>query len=254
MTRAMAVDLGADNIRCNAIAPGWITSDLSETYLGSQPERGAAREALSRLHPLGRVGRPTDVGDLAVYLASESRASLPGRSSCSTVAGPRSSLCRPDKEHDRDEPDTVRCPHVHLHRRARRGRGRPDPARRPPPRARHDLARAHALVRDAARLAAALLLREPRGHPSMCGVLVLPHWTRPPTSASSSSSRAASGRCPAPTRCAPSPRCWRPAACLRPSRRRSSGSTPPSARWRRPPASRAGACAGFASATCRRSR
>jgi NAD(P)-dependent dehydrogenase (short-subunit alcohol dehydrogenase family) len=78
MTRAMAVDLGADNIRCNAIAPGWITSDLSETYLGSQPDTAAAREALSRLHPLGRVGRPTDVGDLAVYLASDKASFLTG--------------------------------------------------------------------------------------------------------------------------------------------------------------------------------
>jgi meso-butanediol dehydrogenase/(S,S)-butanediol dehydrogenase/diacetyl reductase len=78
MTRAMAVDLGADNIRCNAIAPGWITSDLSETYLESQPDTAAAREALSRLHPLGRVGRPTDVGDLAVYLASDKASFLTG--------------------------------------------------------------------------------------------------------------------------------------------------------------------------------
>jgi meso-butanediol dehydrogenase/(S,S)-butanediol dehydrogenase/diacetyl reductase len=78
MTRAMAVDLGADNIRCNAIAPGWITSELSETYLESQPDTGAAREALNRLHPLGRVGRPTDVGDLAVYLASDNSSFLTG--------------------------------------------------------------------------------------------------------------------------------------------------------------------------------
>ena len=42
MTRAMAVDLGADNIRCNAIAPGWIASELSETYLRvpRRPGRG----------------------------------------------------------------------------------------------------------------------------------------------------------------------------------------------------------------------
>jgi NAD(P)-dependent dehydrogenase (short-subunit alcohol dehydrogenase family) len=78
MTRAMAVDLGADNIRCNAIAPGWITSELSETYLGSQPDPAAARDALNRLHPVGRVGNPTDVGDLAVYLASDRSSFLTG--------------------------------------------------------------------------------------------------------------------------------------------------------------------------------
>jgi NAD(P)-dependent dehydrogenase (short-subunit alcohol dehydrogenase family) len=78
MTRAMAVDLGADGIRCNAIAPGWITSELSETYLGSQPDPATAREALDRLHPVGRVGSPTDVGDLAVYLASDRSSFLTG--------------------------------------------------------------------------------------------------------------------------------------------------------------------------------
>jgi NAD(P)-dependent dehydrogenase (short-subunit alcohol dehydrogenase family) len=78
MTRAMAVDLGADNIRCNAIAPGWIASELSETYLESHPDPAAARDALNRLHPLGRVGRPTDVGDLAVYLASDNSSFLTG--------------------------------------------------------------------------------------------------------------------------------------------------------------------------------
>jgi NAD(P)-dependent dehydrogenase (short-subunit alcohol dehydrogenase family) len=78
MTRAMAVDLGVDNVRCNAIAPGWITSELSEEYLGSMPDPAAARAALDRLHPIGRVGRPADVGDLAVYLASDNAGFLTG--------------------------------------------------------------------------------------------------------------------------------------------------------------------------------
>jgi meso-butanediol dehydrogenase/(S,S)-butanediol dehydrogenase/diacetyl reductase len=78
LTRAMAVDLGGDDIRCNAIAPGWIASELSETYLESLPDPAAARDALTRLHPVGRVGRPTDVGDLAVYLASDRSSFLTG--------------------------------------------------------------------------------------------------------------------------------------------------------------------------------
>ena len=94
----------------------------------------------------------------------------------------------------------------------------------------------------------------PAGIPRCAGCSCCRRWTPPPTSASSSSSRAASGRCRAPTRCAPSPRCWRPAACPRSSRRPSSGSTPPSVRWRRPRGSRAAACGGSGSATCRHSR
>ncbi|HKS01911.1 MAG TPA: glucose 1-dehydrogenase [Arthrobacter sp.] len=78
MTRAMAVDLGKDGIRCNAIAPGWIASELSENYLESQPDAAGAREALNRLHPVGRVGQPTDVGDLAVFLASDRSGFLTG--------------------------------------------------------------------------------------------------------------------------------------------------------------------------------
>jgi NAD(P)-dependent dehydrogenase (short-subunit alcohol dehydrogenase family) len=70
MTRALALDLGADNIRCNAIAPGWIASDLSDSYLEAQVDPAAARKGLNGLHPVGRLGRPSDVGDLAVFLAS----------------------------------------------------------------------------------------------------------------------------------------------------------------------------------------
>jgi meso-butanediol dehydrogenase/(S,S)-butanediol dehydrogenase/diacetyl reductase len=74
----MAVDLGRDGIRCNAIAPGWIASELSENYLESQPDAASARKALDRLHPVGRVGRPADVGDLAVFLASDRSAFMTG--------------------------------------------------------------------------------------------------------------------------------------------------------------------------------
>ena len=78
MTKALAIDLGSDNIRCNAIAPGWITSDLSNNYLDSQPDPAAVRDALRGLHPAGRLGNPEDVGNLAVYLSSEKASFLTG--------------------------------------------------------------------------------------------------------------------------------------------------------------------------------
>ena len=78
MTRALAVDLGADGIRCTAIAPGWIDSDLSEAYLDSHPDPPAARAALVGMHPVGRTGRPADVGDLAVFLAGDGAQFLSG--------------------------------------------------------------------------------------------------------------------------------------------------------------------------------
>ena len=71
MTRALAVDLGPDGIRCNAIAPGWIASELSEDYLSSMPDPRTARDALDGLHPVGRTGTAADIGDLAVFLAGD---------------------------------------------------------------------------------------------------------------------------------------------------------------------------------------
>lgn len=79
LTRAMAVDLGKDNIRVNAIAPGWIRSDLSDDYINAQPDSEQAREDLYKMHPVGRIGEPDDVGQLAVYLASDASTFVTGQ-------------------------------------------------------------------------------------------------------------------------------------------------------------------------------
>ena len=79
LTRAMAVDLGKDGIRANAIAPGWIRSDLSDDYIEAQDDPETAWEGLRRMHPAGRVGEPADVGALTVYLASDAAAFMTGQ-------------------------------------------------------------------------------------------------------------------------------------------------------------------------------
>jgi meso-butanediol dehydrogenase/(S,S)-butanediol dehydrogenase/diacetyl reductase len=79
LTRAMAVDLGKDNIRVNAIAPGWIRSNLSDDYINAQQNSSSAWEELYKMHPVGRIGEPEDVGKLAVYLASDDAGFVTGQ-------------------------------------------------------------------------------------------------------------------------------------------------------------------------------
>ena len=71
LTRATAIDLGPMNIRCNAVAPGWIDTPLNATYVDSHPDRDAVIDELAKLHPIGRVGAPSDVGDVVVWLAGD---------------------------------------------------------------------------------------------------------------------------------------------------------------------------------------
>lgn len=67
MTRAMATELSPKGIRVNCIAPGFIATDMSAKALNSDPERKA--KAMGRT-PMGEMGRPSDIGDAAVFLAS----------------------------------------------------------------------------------------------------------------------------------------------------------------------------------------
>jgi NAD(P)-dependent dehydrogenase (short-subunit alcohol dehydrogenase family) len=71
MTRSIAVDFGRDRIRCNAICPGWIKTEMTERYFQRLPDAGAAERAIVAQHPIGRVGTPADIASLAVWLGSD---------------------------------------------------------------------------------------------------------------------------------------------------------------------------------------
>lgn len=78
-TAAVAVDHGHEGIRCNAIAPGWINSDLSDDYIDSMKDSARIRRELLVMHPVGRLGEPEDVGNLAVWLAGDESSFVTGQ-------------------------------------------------------------------------------------------------------------------------------------------------------------------------------
>jgi NAD(P)-dependent dehydrogenase (short-subunit alcohol dehydrogenase family) len=75
MTRAMAVELSPKGIRVNCIAPGFIATDMSAKALNNDPER--KNKVMSRT-PMGYLGDPSDIGDAAVFLASDASRYITG--------------------------------------------------------------------------------------------------------------------------------------------------------------------------------
>lgn len=69
LTRAVAVDHSAE-VRCNAVAPGWIDTELNEAFVEAMPDPTAFRREIGRIHPVGRTGRPEEVAALVAWLAS----------------------------------------------------------------------------------------------------------------------------------------------------------------------------------------
>ena len=84
LTRSIAVDHGPQ-VRCNAISPGWIMTEMATDgfALANDPER-AMHDAIAR-HPVGRMGKPEDIANAVLWLASDQSHYVNG--ACITVDG-----------------------------------------------------------------------------------------------------------------------------------------------------------------------
>lgn len=69
MTRQMAVEFGPHNVRVNSISPGTINTPMNEKIVAEQGDHIA--RAWVKMHPIGRIGRPEEVAEAALYLASD---------------------------------------------------------------------------------------------------------------------------------------------------------------------------------------
>jgi NAD(P)-dependent dehydrogenase (short-subunit alcohol dehydrogenase family) len=71
ITRCTALELAADGIRVNAVNPGVVVTELHRRGGMEDPAYEAFLEHSKSTHPLGKVGRPEDVAEAILYLASE---------------------------------------------------------------------------------------------------------------------------------------------------------------------------------------
>ena len=74
LTKSLAAELASDNIRANAIAPGWIKTEMTKMRWGD-PENLKQLEATI---PLGRMAQPGDIAPVAVFLASDASGYITG--------------------------------------------------------------------------------------------------------------------------------------------------------------------------------
>ncbi|MCB8877771.1 SDR family oxidoreductase [Acidisoma silvae] len=71
LTRSLGIQYAAKGVRVNAIAPGYIETDIARDYWATFPDPEAERRKAYDLHPPKRIGRPDEVAMTALFLASD---------------------------------------------------------------------------------------------------------------------------------------------------------------------------------------
>ena len=71
LTKNMALDLAPYGIRVNCICPGWVETPLVNAWFALQPDEAAARAYVDSIHPLGRIASADEIGNAALFLASD---------------------------------------------------------------------------------------------------------------------------------------------------------------------------------------
>jgi 3-oxoacyl-[acyl-carrier protein] reductase len=72
-TRALAVELGGRNVTVNAVAPGFIETDMSEAV------RNKAGDIIKKMIPLKRLGQPSDIANVVLFLCSPAASYVTGQ-------------------------------------------------------------------------------------------------------------------------------------------------------------------------------
>ncbi|HEY7497306.1 MAG TPA: SDR family oxidoreductase [Vicinamibacterales bacterium] len=80
LTRSLALDCARENIRVNAVLPGWTRTRLVEEWFRMQPDPAAAEERILDAHPMGRIATPEEIASVVAFVASDDASAMTGAS------------------------------------------------------------------------------------------------------------------------------------------------------------------------------
>lgn len=78
LTRSMAMDFAKQGVRVNAVCPGTVDTPMLQWAASLDPNPQSVYDACNAMHPLGRIAKPREIAEIAVFLAHESSSFVTG--------------------------------------------------------------------------------------------------------------------------------------------------------------------------------
>ena len=78
LTRSMAMDFAKEGVRVNAVCPGTVDTPMLKWAASLDPNPDSVYDACNAMHPLGRIGQPSEIAEVVAFLAHESSSFVTG--------------------------------------------------------------------------------------------------------------------------------------------------------------------------------